>query len=125
MEQHRPKRGRPPLPMPDPIPDTPENVARILLTSKPKRKDQWRYVHQHDRVRERTPNPVAVGTRADRRRAAKEARKGRLTDFTSTTCPSGHPDQARTWSENGTPPSQCPKCGQIPAFEEIPSLASG
>ena len=35
----RPKRpvGRPPLELPDPIPDTPENIARIILNTKPKR----------------------------------------------------------------------------------------
>ena len=30
--------GRPPLPLPELIPDTPENVARIVLNSKAKRK---------------------------------------------------------------------------------------
>ena len=107
--------------MPDPIPDTPQNVAKILLTSPPKRRDQWRYIQQHGRVRERTPNPVATGTRADRRRAKREARKGRLIDFTSVSCPSGHPEQALAWSERDTPPSQCSKCGQTPIFEEIPT----
>ena len=110
--------------MPDPIPDTPENVARILLTSPPKEKDQWRYVLQHGRVRERTPSPVATGTRAERRRAKREARNGRLIDFASVTCPSGHPEQALAWSERGILPSLCPKCGQTPVFEEMPSSAS-
>ena len=27
--------------MPDPIPDTPENVARALLTATPKGEDEW------------------------------------------------------------------------------------
>ena len=37
--------GRPRIhPMPDPIPDTPENVARILMTTKPKRYDEWEYL---------------------------------------------------------------------------------
>ena len=35
--------GRPPLEMPDMIPDTPINVARKVLTTKPKRAGQWRY----------------------------------------------------------------------------------
>ena len=37
------RRGRPPLPMPDPIPDTPENVARAILTTLPKKRADWRY----------------------------------------------------------------------------------
>ncbi len=38
------KRGRPPKPMPDLIPDTPENVALALLTTPPKREDEWKYL---------------------------------------------------------------------------------
>ena len=38
----RRRRGRPPREMPDPIPDTPENIARALVTSAPK--DEWRYL---------------------------------------------------------------------------------
>ena len=34
-------RGRPPRQMPEPIPDTPENVARILMTTKPP--TEWKY----------------------------------------------------------------------------------
>lgn len=33
---------------PDPIPDTPENIARALVTSPPKQKDQWRYLQDDD-----------------------------------------------------------------------------
>ena len=37
------KRGRPAtLTMPDPIPDTPENVARIIMKSPPKK--DWNYL---------------------------------------------------------------------------------
>ena len=36
--------GRPPKPLPEPIDDTPENVARALLGSLPKRKQDWRYL---------------------------------------------------------------------------------
>ena len=35
--------GRPPMGMPDMIPDTPTNVARKVLTTKPKKNGQWRY----------------------------------------------------------------------------------
>ena len=38
-------RGRPAKrTMPDPIPDTPENIARALVTSPPKAKGEWRYL---------------------------------------------------------------------------------
>lgn len=30
--------------MPEPVPDTLENVARILMTTKPKRYDEWEYL---------------------------------------------------------------------------------
>ncbi len=39
------KRGRPvEKEMPVPIPDTPENVARALLTTPPKKKGEWNYL---------------------------------------------------------------------------------
>ena len=33
------------MPMPEPIPDSPENVAKAILTSKPKK--DWRYVDDY------------------------------------------------------------------------------
>ncbi len=39
----KPKRGRPPRPMPEPIPDTPENVMRSILNTPPKKKGEWKY----------------------------------------------------------------------------------
>ena len=39
------KRGRPvERPMPEPIPDTPENIMRAILTTPPKRDDEWEYL---------------------------------------------------------------------------------
>ena len=35
-------RGRPPKPMPEPIPDTPENIARAMFHGPPKK--VWRYL---------------------------------------------------------------------------------
>lgn len=35
--------GRPPLELPEPIPDTPENIARIVLNTKPKKRSEWRF----------------------------------------------------------------------------------
>ena len=37
-------RGRPPRPMPEQIPDTPENVARALLSTPPKKHEDWEYL---------------------------------------------------------------------------------
>ena len=42
-------RGRPvEKPMPAPIPDTPENVARALLTTPPKDEDEWNYLKDQE-----------------------------------------------------------------------------
>ena len=38
------KRGRPALEMPEPIPDTPENIARALLTTPPKKRNEWEFL---------------------------------------------------------------------------------
>lgn len=40
-------RGRPPLEFPEPIDDTPENIAKIIMMDKPKKKDEWRYWQEH------------------------------------------------------------------------------
>ena len=43
-------RGRPvEKPMPAPIPDTPENVARALVTTPPKGDDEWDYLKADER----------------------------------------------------------------------------
>ena len=34
--------------MPEPIPDTPENVARALLTTPPKGEDEWDYLKERE-----------------------------------------------------------------------------
>ena len=46
MQQDKPKRGRgrPSRPMPEPIPDTPENVAFALMNTPPKKQDEWDYM---------------------------------------------------------------------------------
>ena len=42
-------RGRPvEKPMPEPIPDTPENIARALLTTPPKKRDEWDYLRDRE-----------------------------------------------------------------------------
>ena len=41
-------RGRPPVnEWPEQIPDTPENVARAILTTPPKKDDEWEYMKRH------------------------------------------------------------------------------
>ena len=42
----RKQRGRPPKPMPEPIPDTPESVLRALLDAPPRKKSEWKYLQQ-------------------------------------------------------------------------------
>lgn len=47
MEDKTPKRkrGRPvKYPMPEQIPDTPENVARAVMNTPPKKADDWRFM---------------------------------------------------------------------------------
>ncbi len=38
------KTGRPPKPMPEPIPDTPENILRALVSTPPKKRKDWKYL---------------------------------------------------------------------------------
>ena len=47
MPRRKKRRGRPPLPMPESIPDTPENVARAVLNTRPKKADEWRYIKDY------------------------------------------------------------------------------
>ena len=43
------RRGRPiEKPMAKPIPDTPENIARAILGTAPKRRDEWGYMKKGD-----------------------------------------------------------------------------
>lgn len=52
MMEEKPNKnsvGRPPNPMPEPIPDTPENVARAVLNTRPKK--EWDYLKKHKKSR--------------------------------------------------------------------------
>ena len=40
------KGGRPARPMPELIPDTPENIARTSMMGPPKKQKQWRYLQE-------------------------------------------------------------------------------
>ena len=48
------RRGRPPLPMPEPLPDgvTPEELARAIMQGPPKKR--WRYLDEHTAERKGT-----------------------------------------------------------------------
>ena len=49
MSKPAKQRGRPvEKPMPEPIPDTPENIARALLTTPPKKEDEWDYLKERE-----------------------------------------------------------------------------
>ena len=44
-------RGRPvEHPMPDRIPDTPDNLARVILTTPPKKESEWEYLKKRQRL---------------------------------------------------------------------------
>ncbi len=48
------KRGRPvKYAMPDPIPDTPENIMRALLSAPPRRENDWDYIRRSGRKTKR------------------------------------------------------------------------
>ena len=46
-KENKAKVGRPPLPMPEDIPDTPENVAKAMFRAGAKKRDEWRYLQKH------------------------------------------------------------------------------
>lgn len=50
-ESSRNPVGRPAKPMPPPIPDTPENVAKSVLFTPPKRDEDWEYLDRKDRTK--------------------------------------------------------------------------
>ena len=43
------KRKRQPLVMPEPISDTLDNVVGMVLTTKPKKRKNWRFIQERDR----------------------------------------------------------------------------
>lgn len=49
MTIKKPKRGRPvEYPLPEPIPDSPENIARALLATPPKKQKEWRHIQERE-----------------------------------------------------------------------------
>ena len=49
MGAKRKHRGSPALKMAQPMPDTPENVARMLTTTPPRAESEWEYLKEHRR----------------------------------------------------------------------------
>ena len=47
------RRGRPPLPLPEPINRPMEEIAETVLRAKPKSEDEWDYLQEHEAERER------------------------------------------------------------------------
>lgn len=44
MAEKKRKVGRPSLPMPEPIPDTADNIAAAMFRVPAKKPDEWRYL---------------------------------------------------------------------------------
>ena len=49
-KQEARKVGRPGLAMPEPIPDTPENVAKAILSTPPKKRDEWKFMQARSQI---------------------------------------------------------------------------
>ena len=49
MPRQKKPRGRPVRPMPDQIPDTPENVARSMKRDPSRPANDWEYLREHRR----------------------------------------------------------------------------
>ncbi len=51
-KKETPKLGRPVTrTMPEPIPDTLDNVMRALVTAPPKKKEEWVYLKESDKAK--------------------------------------------------------------------------
>ena len=48
-QQESKSRGRPPdYPMPEPIPDTPENIMKAILATPPRKREDWKFVQKRE-----------------------------------------------------------------------------
>ncbi len=53
-EKSKKRRGRPvTYPIPEPIPDTPENIMKAILATPPKGRDEWKFMQERKRKRAR------------------------------------------------------------------------
>ena len=48
-EQRSNPMGRPPKPMPEKIPDTPEGIMRAIVNTKPKKREEWEYLKKRSK----------------------------------------------------------------------------
>ena len=48
------KKGRPPKPLPPPIPDTAENIVKALVNAPPKKRKDWKYLTTEGELRRKT-----------------------------------------------------------------------
>ena len=44
------KAGRPPLAMPEPINDTPENVAKAIFRTPPRKRGKWEFMQARNQI---------------------------------------------------------------------------
>ena len=44
------KKRRRPMKMPEPIPDTLENVAKAVLNTPPRKRNEWKFIQEHEGV---------------------------------------------------------------------------
>ena len=49
-KQEARKAGRPPLAMPEPINDTPENAAKVIFRTPPKKRDEWKFTQARSQI---------------------------------------------------------------------------
>ena len=48
-EAEKPKRGRPvKYPLPEPIPDTPENIMKAFIKTPPRERGDWKFVQKRE-----------------------------------------------------------------------------
>lgn len=48
-EQPKKPRGRPvEYPMPEPIPDTPENIMKAFLNAPPRKREDWKFAKERE-----------------------------------------------------------------------------
>ena len=49
-KQEARKAGRPPLAMPEPINDTPENVAKAIFRTPPRERSEWKFMQARNQI---------------------------------------------------------------------------
>ena len=53
MTEHKKPRGRPvEHKLPDPIPDTPENIMKAFLKTPPRKREEWKFVQEREKKTE-------------------------------------------------------------------------